>query len=215
MWSRPGRFPLCRPARSRYELLMCNTYGDTVTRHVLDRSAELCHRQRAASSSEVARSAGWRVCQPPTSVWIAVSNHNANNIMMYEHSDVLERGFETPMAYCDGAPILMACASARTADISLSPMPVRRSCTSIRTDGQGGTGYTDARRIDSGHGASRPSVPAGTIRRRVAGPKGIDLDKSMTVLATTCEYQPLLSWMRPSMLASVLPTALAGLGSGV
>lgn len=183
----PGSVSVFRGEDGLCELLICNNYADTVSRHTVDRNAgcaivksEVLLRKWLALPDGVCASRdGW---------WIAVSNHSTHGVLLYERSESLNeesspvgvlRGVSFPHGMrfsADGRHLFLADAGA--------PFVHVYAC-----DGQGW------------HGTRMPAASIRMMDEQVfrlgrknsqeGGPKGIDFDKSMTVLATTCEYQPL------------------------
>jgi DNA-binding beta-propeller fold protein YncE len=187
----PGEDGLC-------ELLVCNNYADNVSRHIVDRNAGCS----IAKSEVLLRK--WLnlpdgVCVSRDGRWIAISNHNTHGGLIYERSALLNeesspvgvfRGVSFPHGMrfsADGRHLFLADAGA--------PFVHVYAC--------------------GDHGWHGTRMPAASIRmmdeqayRRgrnnpeEGGPKGIDLDKSMTVLATTCEHQRLQFLDAAAMLAA-------------
>ena len=169
------------------ELLICNNYADNVSRHTVDRKAGY-----SIVESEILLGKWLNlpdgVCASRDRRWIAISNHNTHGVLIYERSDSLNkdsspvgvlRGVSFPHGMrfsADGRHLFLADAGA--------PFVHVYAC-----DDQGW------------HGARMPAASIrmmeGEIYRRgrnnpqEGGPKGIDFDRSMTVLATTCEHQTL------------------------
>jgi len=183
----PGSVSVLHGEGGLCELLICNNYADNVSRHTVDRNAGCS----IVKSDTLIRK--WLylpdgVCASRDGRWIAVSNHNTHGVLLYERSASLNedsspvgvlRGvcFPHGMRFsADGRHLFLADAGA--------PFVHVYAC-----DGQGW------------HGTRLPAASIRIMDEQVfrrgrnnlqeGGPKGIDLDKSMTVLATTCEFQSL------------------------
>ena len=190
----PGSVAVIRPARSPYELLICNSGGNTVTRHILDGNGT------AASCSVLLQK--WLGTPDGVSIsgdqrWIAISNHDAHNVMLYRNEPSLNEGSDPDgilrsVTYphgvrftADGRHILLADAGAPYVHVYASDdgswHGLHNPLASIRVMAQS-------------------TYEAGRNNPKEGGPKGIDLDKSMSVLATTCECQPLAFFDLPAIL---------------
>jgi hypothetical protein len=169
------------------ELLVCNNYVNSVTRHVLDRRGEF-----AATADETLLRRGLDVpdgiCFSPDRRWIAVSNHNTHSVLLYDRSrrlgpdsepDGLLRNVLCPHGVrftFDQEFILVADAAARYVNV-------------YRKDGETWRGTRDPVRLFE---AVAPEVFArGRLNPQEGGPKGIDISKDTNVLVTTSEFQTL------------------------
>ena len=194
----PGEGGLC-------ELLICNNYDDSISRHSVD-----LQRGCAIVESEVLLSKWLNlpdgVCASRDGRWLAISNHNSNGVLLYDRSDGLNaesspvgvlRGVTFPHGLRfsrDGRHLLLADAGA--------PFIHVYSCGDL---GWHGTRLPAASIRSMGEEAFR----LGRNNPQEGGPKGIDFDRSMTVLATTCEHQSL------QFLDAAAVLALAPSGSPV
>jgi DNA-binding beta-propeller fold protein YncE len=173
--------------RSGKEILICNNLGNSVTRHVLDGGAG----HALAGSDVLLRK--WLDIPDGVSVsqdrqWIAISNHNTHNVLVYEYSaslgrdadpDGILRGVQYPHGLrfsSDDRHLFVADAGAPYIHVyardDLGWGGVRNPVASIRV-------MDDAR------------FERGRHNREEGGPKGIDIDSSMTVVVVTSECQPL------------------------
>lgn len=169
------------------ELLVCHNYSNIVTRHVLDRRHGF-----ASVHDEVLLRAGLDVpdgiCISPDGTWIAVSNHNKHEVLLYRRKvglnpgaapDAVLRNVICPHGVRftpDQRHVLVADAHARYVN--------------VYERGAGGwQGEHDPCRM----------VPVldwttffrGRTNPEEGGPKGIDIDPGMHVLACTTEFQTL------------------------
>jgi hypothetical protein len=181
----PGSVSVFHGEGGLCELLICNNYADNVSRHTVDRNAGYSIVESGILLSK------WLnlpdgICASRDGRWIAVSNHNTHGVLLYERSESLNeesspvgvlRGVSFPHGMrfsADGRHLFLADAGA--------PF--------VHVYGCGDQGW---------HGTRMPAASIrmmdGEVFRRgrknpqEGGPKGLDLDKSMTVLATTSEHQ--------------------------
>jgi hypothetical protein len=185
------------------ELLICNNSGHSVTLHRLDCGGAW------AMTDERPLLRRWLNLPDGIGVsddrrWIAISNHNTHNVLLYEWSAQLDadskpdgvlRGLYFPHGLrftADRRHLLVADAGAPFIHVYAS----------------GDQGWCGAR------------YPARSVRimdealylrgrgdPQEGGPKGIDIDRGMNVLVATCEHQPLLFLDLPTLLQD-LPAAL-------
>ena len=183
----PGSVSVLHGEDGACELLVCNNYADNVSRHTVDRNAG-CSIVKSDTLIRKWLHLPDGVCASRNGRWIAVSNHNTHGVLVYERSVSLNedsspvgvlRGVSFPHGMrfsTDGRHLFLADAGAPFVHVYAS-------------NGQGW------------HGTRLPAASIRIMDEQVfrrgrknpqeGGPKGIDLDKSMTVLATTCEFQSL------------------------
>jgi DNA-binding beta-propeller fold protein YncE len=184
----PGSVAAVDGAGHLRELLVCNNARHSVTRHRVDRAAAC-----APTGADVLLQ---RWLNLPDGIgvsgdrrWIAISNHNTHNVLLYEWSARLDaeskpdgvlRGLYFPHGLrftADGRHLLVADAGA--------------PFIHLYTGGEQGW-----------HGARYPARSVRVMDEALylrgrgdpqeGGPKGIDIDRGMHVLVATCEHQPLL-----------------------
>jgi DNA-binding beta-propeller fold protein YncE len=192
----PGSVTVSQIDQGLYELLICNNYAHHVTRHILEKNEQITLR-----SHQILLSKGLGV---PDGVhvdrdrrWIAISNHNAHSVFLYENTAQLD-----PHSKPDG--IL------RNLNY---PHGVRFTPdNNFVLVADAGAPYVNvyAKGGDSWRGPRYPfaafRVMAETTYRRgrfhptEGGPKGIDLDSGMNVLVTTCAEQGLAFFDLPGVL---------------
>ena len=194
----PGSVAVLRPSRLRPELLICNSGGNTVTKHVLDDGAS----DAAASCSVLLQK--WLGTPDGVSVssdqrWIAISNHDAHNVMLYRNEPSLNEtsdpdGILRSVTYphgvrftADGRHIVLADAGAPYVHV-------------YANTGEGWHGLRNP--VGSIRVMDQAVYEAGRRNPKEGGPKGLDLDKSETVMVTTCEEQPLAFFDLPAILDS-------------
>ena len=169
------------------ELLVCNNYVNSVTRHVLDR-----RRDFAVTGDETLLQRGLDVpdgiCFSPDRRWLAVSNHNTHGVLLYDRSrrlgpdsepDGLLRNVLCPHGVrftFDQEFILVADAAARYVNV-------------YKKGGATWSGTRDPVRLFE---AVTPEVFArGRLNPQEGGPKGIDISKDTNVLVMTTEFRTL------------------------
>lgn len=183
----PGSLAIVRREASASELLVCNNFRHNITRHVFDPDAG-----RATPDGEIALGK-WLDVPDGISAssdgrWIAVSNHWTHGVLIYETSpalvhdrdpDGILRSMHHPHGVrfsVDGRHIFVADAGAPYVHIYASDggdwRGVRIPMMSFKV--------MDDAAFLSGH-----------VNAHEGGPKGVDLDKTATVLAVTSEHQPL------------------------
>jgi DNA-binding beta-propeller fold protein YncE len=183
----PGSLAAVALDEDTLELLVCNNYVNTVTRHILDRR----HDYAALSDERLLEellSVPDGICVSPDGRWVAVSNHATHSVLLYDRTMPL-----SPRRAPDGVLRNVLC-----------PHGVRF------TSGQKHILVADAsapfvnvyeKGTSSWHGTRDPvrlfRVMDEDVFRRgrhnpsEGGPKGIDISKDMSVLVVTSEHQSL------------------------
>ncbi len=169
------------------ELLVCNNYSDTVTRHTLDR-----RRDYEATSDTVLLANQLDVPDgisiSPDGAWMAVSNHNTHSVLLYDRSRTLHPGAEP-----DGILRNVLCPHGVRFTHDLEHILVADAgapyVNVYAKNGKSWKGRRDPCSVfrvmdDTVFGRGRTNTQEG-------GPKGIDIDPRGQVLAATCESQPL------------------------
>jgi hypothetical protein len=192
----PGSLAVTRKDEGLHELLVCNNAGHSVTRHRVDCSAGC----RIADGQTLLRR--WLnlpdgICISRDGQWIAVSNHNTHDVLIYRNSPSLdERADPDGVLRCvhfphglrfteDGRHIIVADAGAPYVHIYTSE----------------GHGWAGARNpVRSVRIMDEALFLRGRHNPQEGGPKGIDIDRGMNVLVATSEYQPLAFLDLPAML---------------
>jgi len=183
----PGSVAVSHVGEDGYEVLICNNYAHTVTRHRADRApvhtlrrSEILLREYLHIPDSVTVSRDRR--------WIAVSNHSTHNVLLYENSPALNpeakpngilRGVQYPHGLrfgADGRHLFVADAGAPYlhiyADNSDEWRGLRDPIASVK--------IMDDTAFEMGRHAPQSG-----------GPKGLDIDAAGKVLVVTSEYQPL------------------------
>ena len=180
-----------------YEALICNNYGHSVTRHRLDLNA------RYSTHTEVLLKKGLEVpdgiCFSRKKEWVALSSHNTHAVLLYRNDSSLNelsepdgilRGNFCPHGLrfaTDDRFILVADAAAPYVNI-------------YQNDGLdwGGVHYP----LLSFPVLSNEDFLRGRSNPEEGGPKGVDIEHSTNVIATTCEMQPLAFFDLDAILGS-------------
>ena len=201
----PGSVAVTRGEDGTCEVLICNNNAHTVTRHRLARGAggavghsEVLLQKHLGTPDGVGVS--------PDRRWIAVSNHAAHNVLLYENSpslsavvepDGILRGVYYPHGLrftVDGRRLLVADAGA----------PYLRIFAQDADEWRGVRHPVATVRI-----MDQAMFERGRHNREEGGPKGLDIDASSNVLVVTSECQPLAFFDLPALLqhADMLGTA--------
>jgi DNA-binding beta-propeller fold protein YncE len=184
----PGSVCVLEGNRSHAEILICNNAGNTVTRHVLDRSS-------AGYAPGDGRVLVQKWLDIPDGVsitrdrrWMAVSNHNSTNVFLYENPDTLTseadphgvlRGLHCPHGVrfdADGSHIFVADAGAPYVRVYAR---------------NGGSWHGVHNPITSFQVMDTATFLRGRYNPQEGGPKGLDIDAGCNVLVVTSEFQKL------------------------
>jgi hypothetical protein len=180
----PGSVAVRPLGKGRGEVLACNNWKGTITRHTLEPSGALTGGEVLAAKlldlpDGLALSGDGR--------WLAVSNHDGHNVFVYayatldEHSDpvAILRGAKYPHGLrfdAAGDRLLVADAG--------SPM--------VHVFERGPHGWSGARYPSATMTVvDEHAFALGNRNPREGGPKGIDVHRDTNVVAVTCEQQRL------------------------
>lgn len=183
----PGSVSVFACGDDLHEVLICNNSSDEVSRHLLDGrdgyapvSSEVVVRKRLSIPDGVTHS--------HSGEWIAVSNHNDSTVLLYR-TEQLGRSDEPAgvllgIGYPHGAHFSRDDRSLLVADagapvVHLFTLPPGSDWSGERRP----TGRIAA--IDD------ETFRRGNVNKEEGGPKGLDLSPDGTLLAITCEEQPL------------------------
>ncbi len=183
----PGSVAAVRVDDDSTELLVCNNYANTVTRHLLDR-----RRDFAVTADELLLAERLDVpdgiCVSPDRRWIAISNHNTHSVLLYERSRGLDPGCEP-----DGVLRNVLCPH------GLLFTPDQKFILVA----DAGARYINVYRkgTNTWHGTRDPvrlframtdeAFRRGRLNPQEGGPKGIDISEDGSVLVATCESRAL------------------------
>jgi hypothetical protein len=193
----PGSVSVTRKHQGVYEILICNNYGHTVTRHLLDFCAGCSIKSAVLLRKWLDIPDGVSVSRDTQ--WIAISNHNTHSVLLYKNTPSLNEtsnpdGILRCVYYPHGLRfssddrfILVADAGAPYVHIFGKDGPswrgVRNPLASIRV-------------------LNDEDYLRGRYNPEEGGPKGIDIDNGMKVLVTTCEFQPIAFFDLKAVLRS-------------
>lgn len=194
----PGSISVIRADRHPYGFLVCNSGGSTVTRHSVDCSAG-CSIENNGILLEKWLDIPDGVSVSKDRQWIAISNHNAHNVMLYRSSSSLNQdadpdGILRSVYYPHG---LRFSSDGRHMFVADAGAPY------VHVYANDGNGWQGVRNPVASFRVMDDSVfLRGRNNPREGGPKGIDVDDGMNVLVSTCECQPLAFFDLPAILES-------------
>ena len=196
----PGSVAVTHLEKGTCEVLICNNDGHTVTRHRLDRDAGYAIRNSEILLQKYLDIPDG-VSVSPDRGWIAVSNHTAHNVLLYESSPALNADAEPDgilrrVSYphglrfsADGRHLFVADAGAPYLHIYAQDSDqwrgVRHPVATVRI------------MDDAVYDRGRENPEEG-------GPKGLDIDARSNVLVVTSEFQPLAFFDVPALLQLAL-----------
>lgn len=193
----PGSLAVSRSAAGRPSILVCNNYVHTVTRHVL--SPRLGHR---ALRNETLAKNGLDI---PDGIavshdgrWIAVSSHGTRDVKLYDAAlplgpEVEPAGVLRQANYPHGLRF-----TADDRHIVVADAASQNVYVYARGDGWSGP-RDPIRRVAV---LDRETFLRGHNNPEEGGPKGLDIDRTGTVLAVTCEEQQLAFFSLASVLGN-------------
>jgi hypothetical protein len=194
----PGSASISRIDLKLHEALICSNYGNYVTRHLVDLSAGCSVKSNEVLLQKwLATPDG--VCISKDRQWIAISNQKMRGVFLYEYTSSLNASSEP-----DGILRYV-----------FSPHGVR-----FTSDGEfivvadGGAPYVHIY-AENGSGWRGVHNPIRSLRvmndedflrgrsnPHEGGPKGIDVDNAMNVIAVTCAGRPLVFFDLKAILES-------------
>ncbi len=183
----PGSVAVSPIEGNLYELLICNNYVHYVTRHVVEKSAHVVLR-----SSQILLRRSLRV---PDGVsidhdrrWIAISNHDTHSVFLYENTSRLSAsskpdGILRNVNYPHGVRFTSDDEFILVADAG-SPY--------VNVYARNGKTWKGTRQpITTFRVLDEERYLRGRYHPTEGGPKGIDIDREMTVMVTTCAQEGL------------------------
>jgi DNA-binding beta-propeller fold protein YncE len=193
----PGSVSATRIDNGGYDILVCDNDSNRVTRHVLDGKAPFrVKRNRVLLGRKLRIPDG--IAASRDGHWIAVSSHDKHEVLLYEDMPNLNRrtratGKLHTITYPHGLRFTPDDKYILVADAG---MPF------VHIFAHGGSGWRgDHHPVGSIRVMDDETYFRGRLNPRDGGPKGIDIDRNMQVLAVTNETQPLAFFDLPAILA--------------
>lgn len=182
----PGSVSVGGLGENACEILVCNNAGHTLTRHVVERDTCVVRRSDVLLQRYLDIPDG--VAVSPDRRWIAVSNHNTHNVLLYENSPRLNAetepdGILRRVLYPHG---LRFSADGRYLFVADAGAPHVHVYSQHHDDWRGVRPPVATVRIMDDAVFQR-----GRHNPEEGGPKGLAIDRSSSVLAVTSECQPL------------------------
>jgi hypothetical protein len=195
----PGSVRVVKKRQGLYEALICNNAGNTVTRHLIDFRAgcsitnnEVLFKKRIDVPDGI--------CMSKEMQWIAVSNHDAHNVLLYENTPSLNESSDP-----DG---ILRCAN--------YPHGLRFTsdgCFILVADGDLPYVHIYAKDDAGWRGVRNPLSSFRVLNNKdylrgrdnvpgEGGPKGIDINEAAKIFVTTCQEQPLAFFDLSAVLES-------------
>lgn len=193
----PGSLAARRDAGGRISLLVCNNYTHRVTQHVVDPNRGYRVRSnRVLMARSLDIPDGIAVSYDER--WIAVSNHNTHEVMLFDAAAPLgpwtePAGILSDVDYPHGLRFTPDDRHLLVADAGAPLIHVYER----------GSGWAGARGpIRSVTVLDDETFIRGRANPQEGGPKGLDIDRSGLVVAMTCEEQPLAFFSLATMIAA-------------
>jgi len=199
----PGSVAATETQPGVFDLLVCNNFANVVTSHRLDTT----RRMRVENNGVLLQ----RGLEIPDGVsisadrrWVAVSNHASGNVFIYARTPSLGRASD-PDAVLTGIVCphgLRFAAHGRQLFVADAAAPF----VHVFEEPAGGW-RGEQRPAGSLRVLDDTTFARGRCSAEEGGPKGIDLDREVRVLATTCEHQVLAFFDLRSALARAVVDA--------
>ena len=182
----PGSVAVRKDWWGKISLLVCNNYAHRVTRHVVDpRSGYKAKSNGILVQRDLDIPDGIAISHDRR--WIAVSSHNTNDVKLFRSSMFLNRESE-PAGRLAGSNYphgLRFTADDRHVIVADAGSPV----VHVYARGRDWRGTHEP--IRSLAVIDEEAFARGRHNPQEGGPKGLDIDRSNTVVVVTCEEQPL------------------------
>jgi hypothetical protein len=202
----PGSIAARRDAGGKISLLVCNNYIHRVTQHVVDPARGYrIRKNRVLMERSLDIPDGVAVSHDGR--WIAVSNHGTHEVMLFDASAPLgpytePAGVLTDAGYPHGLRFTPDDRHLLVADAGAPDINVYER----------GSGWAGTRGpVRSVTVLDDETFNRGRANPQEGGPKGIDIDRSGKVVATTCEEQALAFFPLASMIGETAETRAAWL----
>ena len=195
----PGSVGVVKKRPGLYEALICNNVGNNVTRHLIDLRAgcsttnnEVLFKKRIDVPDGI--------CLSKEMQWIAVSNHCAHNVLLYENTPSLNESSDPDgILRCANYPHgLRFTSDGRFILVADGDLPYVHIYEKDDAGWRGVRNPLSSFRVlnDEDYLRGRDGVPG------EGGPKGIDIDDATNIFVTTCQEQPLAFFDLSAVLES-------------
>ena len=177
----PGAVTIARREGGCCEALICNNFSNKVTKHLID----LTGNWPVDSSQILLRKwLNWPDGVSVSDPWIAISNHHSHNVFLYDSGTSLNEYSEP-----DG---ILRCAhfphGLRFTPDDRFILVADSGAPYVHIYARDESGW---RGVRSPFKSVRVLSDEDFLRGHMCGPKGLDIDGSMSTLVTTCKVQPL------------------------
>ena len=194
----PGSVSVIRKTHNECDLLVCNNFIHTVTRHTLrlePTPAVGDHRLLLNRWLNIPDG----ICVSPEQRWIAISNHSSHNVVIYENTPALD-----VTSNPDGILLGVSCPHGlRFTQDGNYLFVADAGAPYVHVYGREGPDWRGVHRpLISWRVLDQDTYLRGRINPMEGGPKGIDIDDDMTVLAMTNQHQALAFFDVRSILKS-------------
>jgi len=195
----PGSVRVIKKRQGFYEALIVNGGGNTVTRHLIDLGAgcsitnhEVLFKKRLDVPDGI--------CLSKEMQWIAVSNHSAHNVLLYENTPSLNESSDPDgILRCANYPHgLRFTSDGRFILVADGDLPYVHIYEKDDAGWRGVRNPLSSFRVlnNDDYLRGRDSRPG------EGGPKGIDIHDATNIFVTTCQEQPLAFFDLSAVLES-------------
>ena len=193
----PGSVAVMSNGGGVCEVLICNNYIHTVTRHRLDLSAPYSINNDVFLKKRLDVPDG--ICVSRNRRWIAVSNHNSHSVFVYENDKSLNEvsdpaGLLRGIYYPHGLRFTSDCRFVLVTDAAAPYVNIYQN-DDLEWQGVRYP-FLSFRVLDN------EDFLRGRHNPEEGGPKGIDIDNATNVVVVTCETQPLAFFDLDAILES-------------
>jgi DNA-binding beta-propeller fold protein YncE len=186
--SSPGSVVASRVAADLHEVLICNNYANSVSRHLVDgRGTPRIASSQALLAAGLAIPDGVTVSADHR--WVAISNHDTHSVLLFPnepdlHPGTTAHGVLHGVAYPHGLRFTADGEALVVADAGAPYLHVYRRGDGCSWDGARGPART-IRVMDD------ETFERGRYNPQEGGPKGFDIDRTGRLAVVSSEHQPL------------------------